>query len=145
MDIVQILMIVDIFSSFDPHISVLYRIFPYGFWVIIIVVLSLLGYVYWIRYNRFFILVTYFLDLIFSQNRQTFCIHLKGFSRLVIIIFIIIIRVNFLGLLPYRFSYRSHIVYSLIYGLPLWAILVISRLVNNWKVHHPFKALQGIW
>lgn len=126
-------MIVDIFSSFDPHIRILYRIFPQGFWIILIVVLFLVGYIYWIRFNRIFIIVTYFLDLIFSQNSRTFCIHLKGFSRVVIIIFIIIIRVNFLGLLPYRFRYRRHIVYRLIYGLPLWLMLVASRLINNWK------------
>ena len=38
-----------------------------------------------------------------------------------------------MGLLPYSFRYSSHIVFSLIFGLPLWLSLIMSRFNNSPK------------
>lgn len=76
-------------------------------------------------------LISYPLDIIYRQSLRTFSHRLKGFRSLVISIFILLIVVNLLGLLPYRFRYRSHMVFRLIFGLPLWFRLIISRFLNS--------------
>jgi ATP synthase subunit 6 len=42
-----------------------------------------------------------------------------------------LIFINLIGLLPYRFAYSRHIVFRLIFGLPLWFSLVLSRFINS--------------
>ena len=46
-------------------------------------------------------------------------------------LFVIFILTNFMGLLPYSFSYSSHIVFRLIFGLLLWLSLVVSSFFNS--------------
>lgn len=65
------------------------------------------------------------------QSIRTFSTHIKGFSTVVVSIFIIFILINFIGLLPYSFNYSRHIVFRLIFGLPLWLSLVMSRFFNS--------------
>lgn len=65
------------------------------------------------------------------QSLRTFSTHIKGFSSIVVSLFVILIIINFLGLLPYGFSYSRHMVFSLIFGLPLWLSLIMSRFMNS--------------
>jgi len=123
-------MILDIFSNFDPFINLSFSVFPF-FWILIIFRLFIIRSTYWMCYNYFSWILAYPLDIINTQSVRTLCRHIKGFSGIVVPLFVIFILTNFIGLLPYSFSYSSHIVFSLIFGLLLWLSLVISRFFNS--------------
>ena len=75
--------------------------------------------------------MSYPLDIIYTQSARTFSHHLKGFTSIVVGLFVILILINLIGLLPYRFRYSSHIVFRLMFGLPLWFSLLLSRFINS--------------
>jgi len=122
---------VDIFSSFDPFINSSFQIFPVLFWRFTIFRLVMVRASYWISYGRIRWIIRYPLDIINMQSLRTFSTHIKGFSSIVVSLFVILIIINFLGLLPYGFSYSRHMVFSLIFGLPLWLSLIMSRFMNS--------------
>lgn len=55
-------------------------------------------------------------------------------------LFVTIFFVNMTGLVPYVISVRSHIVFSLCFGLSFWLSLVLSRLVAG-KLHTSMSKL----
>ena len=124
-------MIVDIFSSFDPFINSSFQTFPFLFWFFTIFSLFLVRSGFWISYGRVMWIMSYPLDIMNVQSLRTFSLHIKGFTSIVVSLFIILIVINLIGLLPYRFSYSSHMVFRLIFGLPLWLSLIISSFMNS--------------
>ena len=124
-------MMVDIFSSFDPYINRSFQYFPFMFWVLVVFSMVLVRSRYWISINQVLWATRFPLDVINRQSLRTFSRHLKGFSRVVVRLFIILIIINLIGLLPYRFAYSSHKVFRLMFGIPLWLSLILSRLVNS--------------
>lgn len=70
---------------------------------------------------------------IVEQTQRTSGNNIKGFISIMPIIFLLIIIINFLGLIPYVFSTSSHLVITLSIGLPIWISLVLSSFVfNSW-------------
>jgi len=126
-------MIVDIFTSFDPCIYLDYKIFTFRFWVSILIRLLVIIERYWMSYNSLFWVIFRFLRIMSDQAGRTFSINLKGFRSLIISLFIIIILVNLISLMPYRFRFSSHLVFRLTYSLPLWMLLVISSISYSWR------------
>lgn len=61
----------------------------------------------------------YPLDIMNMQSMRTFSYHIKGFRSVIVRLFVILIFINLMGLLPYSFAYSSHIVFRLMFGLPL--------------------------
>lgn len=133
MNLVQILMMVDIFSSFDPYINMSFQSFSFVFWSFIGFRIILISITFWVSFNQIGWGLRYLLDVMNIQSSRTFSYHLKGFTSVVVALFVILIVINLIGLLPYRFRYSSHIVFSLIFGLPLWFSLLISRFINDPK------------
>nr|ALS46287.1 ATP synthase F0 subunit 6 [Glycera fallax] len=68
-----------------------------------------------------------------AQSTRTAGTHLKGFSNFITALFPMIITINLVGLLPYTFSFSSHLIFTFSLGLPLWLSLVISSATNNPK------------
>lgn len=124
-------MMVDIFSSFDPFINISFQIFPIFFWALILFCLFIVRRTYWMSFNYYNWVVSYILDIINTQSIRTFSRHIKGFRTIIVTIFCIFILINFLGLLPYSFRFSRHIVFSLIFGFPLWLSLVLSSFLNS--------------
>jgi F0F1-type ATP synthase membrane subunit a len=112
-------MIPDIFSSFDPT-SFNYFI-PLGplfisinFMFIIYALSSISGHT-----SRKLAIRTPVLEVIFTQLQRTAATNLKGIRAVVTSLFACIITINLLGLVPYRFSTSSHLIFTLSFGLPL--------------------------
>ena len=124
-------MMVDIFSSFDPFINLSFVGYPFIFWSFVIFSLVLVSGNFWLFQGRLLWMISYPLEIINTQSLRTFSFHIKGFSSIVVSLFVMFILVNFLGLLPYRFSYSRHMVFRLIFGLPLWLSLVVSSFINS--------------
>lgn len=83
--------------------------------------------------NRKLAISTPILEVIFSQLQRTTATNLKGVRAVVVSLFACIITVNLLGLVPYRFSTSSHLIFTLSFGLPLWLILIMSSMAWNIK------------
>lgn len=126
-------MIPDIFSSFDPYrfnsinpsISIFITI---NLLLIIIAQLS-----FWISHSRANSLMTPFILIINAQLTRTFINNLKGLRQVVTTLFFTIIIINLLGLIPYFFSTSRHLIFTLIFGLPLWLAIILSRFFKSIK------------
>lgn len=124
-------MIVDIFSSFDPQINSSASLSPSLFWLLSIISLTLIHASYWITPSSISWSLSYPLRIINTQSSRTSGHHLKGFPSFIVPLFFIIIRINFIGLLPYTFSPSRHLIFTLSLGLPLWLSLIISRAAHK--------------
>ena len=126
-------MIVDIFSSFDPYINIIYYATPFLFWGLRVFRFLFIRGSFWVSPGSLTLSISYFMDGMATQSTRTFLFHIKGFRSILISLFVIFIIINFLGLLPYRFSFSRHMVFSFIFGLPLWFSLIISSFINSPK------------
>nr|YP_009107127.1 ATP synthase F0 subunit 6 [Tylorrhynchus heterochaetus] len=68
------------------------------------------------------------INIMNSQSNRTSGKHIKGFNNILVALFTMIIMINLMGLLPAVFSYSSHLLFTLTFGLPLWLTLIISAI-----------------
>nr|YP_010448471.1 ATP synthase F0 subunit 6 [Codonobdella sp. B45A]QWT29633.1 ATP synthase F0 subunit 6 [Codonobdella sp. IK-2021]UTS56342.1 ATP synthase F0 subunit 6 [Codonobdella sp. B45A] len=127
-------MLMDIFSSFD--------IFEFnGFksispMIIMTLSMAMMMYMYsmiWMKKNK---VQTMFLSpksLILKQLNSTMLPNMGGIMSLVSTLFITIIMINILGLIPMTFSITSHLIMTVLIGLPMWMMIVSSSAMNNKK------------
>lgn len=124
-------MIPDIFSSFDPYrfnsINPSIRLFI----IINIILILSTQLTFWLASSRNRSIIAPFLLIITEQLSRTFISNLKGLSQTVATLFFSIIAINLLGLIPYFFSTSSHLIFTLIFGLPLWISIIMSRFVKS--------------
>nr|QHT64914.1 ATP synthase subunit 6 [Arichlidon gathofi] len=122
----------DIFSSFDPFTCAAFSSFsPLLFWLITFGSIVLVQSSYWITQSNLFWLLTLPTFTMFDQTKRTFGFNLKGFTIIMTPLFIVLISINFMGLLPYVFSFSSHLLFTLSLGLPLWLSLIMSGLFHS--------------
>jgi len=124
----------DIFSSFDPAINVFFSFSSLLFWLFNFLLVFILHPVFWVGVGRSFWRMSFPVGLMYEQSARTFRVNLKGFSSLLVSLFVLIIFVNFGGILPYVFSVSSHLLFTLILGLPMWVGLILSGLVYSVSV-----------
>lgn len=128
----QVLMILDIFSSFDPGTNRLNNLLsPLLFWLISCASIILFFLNIWITPSNLTLGLNSIIVVINEQGSRTHGIHIKGFNRFIVALFIIIININLIGLLPAVFSYSRHLLFTLRFGLPLWLSLIISAISFN--------------
>lgn len=126
-------MIPDIFSSFDPY---LFKSFiPTTSFILIInliIINLIISHIHSFRF-RLISIKTDIKEVIFAQLLRTYSSNLKGLSSIISPLFIFIILINLLGMTPYLFRLRSHLIITFSFGLPLWLRLVISSFSLNTK------------
>lgn len=128
----QVLMILDIFSSFDPGInSVNNYLSPLAFWFISCSSIIIFSINIWITPSNLSLSFYAIIKVINDQGNRTHGLHIKGFNRFIVALFIIIININLIGLLPAVFSYSRHLLFTLRFGLPLWLSLIISAALYS--------------
>nr|NP_009245.1 ATP synthase F0 subunit 6 [Platynereis dumerilii]AAF02681.1 ATP synthase subunit 6 [Platynereis dumerilii] len=133
-------MMLDIFSSFDPGINIINNYMsPLAFWIITSSSIILYSTALWTTPNSFFTSMGALLSTMNDQGNQTHGKHIKGFNSFIVALFIIIINMNLMGLLPAVFSYSSHLLFTLSFGLPLWLALIMSAIVFN-----PYSWVAGL-
>nr|AUW35239.1 ATP synthase F0 subunit 6 [Dinophilus gyrociliatus] len=123
-------MLMDIFSSFDPNISSLSHMSILPLMLMTTPFLLML-------YKNNLSLNSFSMNSILSiMNEQTGRTNSKMILTSSIIfssLFLTIIVVNLLGMVPYFFSFTSHLFFSLSLGLPLWLALLISSAIYKPK------------
>nr|AVW86106.1 ATP synthase F0 subunit 6 [Lepidonotopodium sp. YZ-2018] len=124
-------MMTDIFSSFDPASCNMFSSFsPSLFWLLTLTSISLIHPAFWLSQNQLSWLLNNPMSVMANQSTRTFSVHLKGFSSLLTALFIMLILINLMGLLPYMFSSSSHLILTLVLGLPLWLSFILSALTH---------------
>lgn len=126
-------MMIDIFSSFDPAINLIFSSSSVFFWVLNFFIVILFYPVFWLGPNRIFWFVSLPLNIIYEQCVRTFRVHLKGFPSILVSLFVLLIFTNFSGILPYVFSLSSHLLFTLVLGLPLWLGLILSGVFYSFR------------
>nr|QHT64893.1 ATP synthase subunit 6 [Alitta succinea] len=125
-------MMLDIFSSFDPGVNMINNYStPLMFWAIIAVSISMFTLSMWITPSSAMIVTFNTMKVMNDQGTRTHGVHIKGFNSLLVALFMTIININLMGLLPSVFSYSSHLLFTLSFGLPLWLALIMSAIVFN--------------
>nr|YP_010502217.1 ATP synthase F0 subunit 6 [Leocrates chinensis]UXC96462.1 ATP synthase F0 subunit 6 [Leocrates chinensis] len=85
---------------------------------------------FWLSPSMYMITSTYPIDIMNSQSNRTLGSTLKGFSNMITALFILIMSTNLMGLIPYSFSFSSHLLMTLTLGLPLWLSLIASAVTH---------------
>nr|QXF29938.1 ATP synthase subunit 6 [Chloeia pocicola] len=125
-------MMLDLFSSFDPHTYTLFSSYsPSLFWLMNLSLLMISSAMFWARPNWTFWLFHTLLDVMVSQVSRTFGRHITSTTSLVAPLFVMLIMMNFMGLLPYVFSSTSHLLFTISFGLPMWMALILSSIMNS--------------
>jgi len=126
-------MLTDIFSSFDPIINYSFYFNRLRFWALTLSSLLLINSSYWITPSRASFLPSPIITIIYTQSSRTAGHNLKGFNNILTPLFLLIITVNLTGLIPYRFSTSSHLIFTIRFGFPLWGALILSSLFYSFK------------
>nr|WBQ42662.1 ATP synthase F0 subunit 6 [Nectoneanthes oxypoda] len=125
-------MMLDIFSSFDPGVNMVNSyLSPILFWFMTSITICMFTITMWTTPSSMNILMFNTMKIMNEQGTRTHGIHLKGFNSFLVALFIMIININLMGLLPAVFSYSSHLLFTLSFGLPLWLALIMSAIVFN--------------
>lgn len=129
----QILMILDIFSSFDPYIYYSAFLSNTLFWFMSLLLIIMIIQYFFLQPSPSLNLFLSAKSIISQQTSRTLGSNIKGFISIIPLIFIIIIIINLLGLLPYVFRISRHLVITLSLGIPIWISLIISSFsYNTW-------------
>lgn len=125
-------MILDIFSSFDPALSSVYNnTFRLIFWLRTLFSILLTLSNYWLCPSYISTITHIPISFIFTQVSQTIGNHLKGFTQLISPLFLYVLITNITGILPYTFSLRRHLFFSLSLALPMWIAIIYSSLTHS--------------
>nr|ALQ78782.1 ATP synthase F0 subunit 6 [Glycera dibranchiata] len=103
------------------------------FWILSFITIMLIHSTFWLSPSPIMWTFSFPLEIMSSQTNRTSGSHIKGFSSFITSLFMLIIMINFMGLLPYTFSFSSHLIFTLSFGIPLWLSLIISSMVYNPK------------
>uniref|UniRef100_UPI0030E5E115 ATP synthase F0 subunit 6 n=1 Tax=Antonbruunia milenae TaxID=3053535 RepID=UPI0030E5E115 len=129
----------DIFSSFDPCIYFMGDKLSLGFWGLSVVPILLMSSSFWLNPNQSFWGSSLLIETMYSQSMRTSGKYIKGFSNLIMGVFFFTISMNLYGLVPYVFSFSSHLLMTLSLGLPLWLSIIFSSYKNS-----PFHFTSGL-
>ena len=127
-------MLIDIFSSFD--IFEFNGISCISSNIIIVISLLIIRFIYrniWTKKNHLLILINKPKSIIFNQLKSTNIPKISGIINLITLLFLIIIIINIMGLTPISFRIRSHLIFTVRIGLPIWIIIIFSRIIYNKK------------
>ena len=84
--------------------------------------------IYYYGLGRIESMFSFLISLMTDLVKDTKLGILGGSHVLLSTLFIVLLFTNELGLLPYCFRIRSHLVFSMSFGLSIWGGLVLSRL-----------------
>lgn len=123
-------MISNLFSIFDPSTSLG---LPLN-WLATIVGLIFLPFGFWVTPNRYSLFTSRTLRTLHQEFSTLLGANIKtGHTLLFITFFVYIVFNNLLGLVPYIFTSRSHLVITLALSLPMWVGIMIYGWFNHTK------------
>ena len=118
-------MIADVFTALDGN--------RWGFWLLPAPVVAWLTAGYWAQSSNLNSITAPIEVIINDQAGRTKGSYVGGFNSFVVGIFILILLINWGGLIPYVFSVSSHLLFTLPLALCGWIALITSGWSFNTK------------
>jgi len=119
-------MIINLFSVFDPSISVFNTS-----WVLFFIFILIFPIILWLLNNPLILIYKKVTSVFKKEVRFAFKRKEKGLEAIILTLFILIIIINVIALYPQVFSLTSHITFNLPISLTLWIRLVTFGWVRN--------------
>nr|UPL65911.1 ATPase subunit 6 [Pilophorus typicus] len=120
-------MMTNLFSSFDPASSMNLSLN----WVSTIMGLMIMPSMFWIIPSQTQIMLNMIINQLYMEMKTLLGKNSKGFTLLIISMFMFILTNNMMGLLPYIFTSSSHLSYTLTLALPLWMSIMMFGWINK--------------
>lgn len=120
-------MITNLFSTFDPATNITISLN----WIRTFLGIIIIPRLFWITPTRINILINIILKTLYNEFKILLGVKSQGINLIIISLFIFILINNIIGLLPYIFTRRSHISYTLSIALPLWIRIIIYGWANK--------------
>lgn len=128
-DLVYYNMLINIFSNFDP---IWFNLCYKNFVLITLIIFTLIS-IFWVSHRK--IILSIILPIKFIE-RQLNIVKLKSIKNLqltIVSIFLFLIYINVIGMAPYSFRVRSHIIFTLSLSIPIWILLIIRSIIHSIK------------
>lgn len=143
----KLIMLVDIFSSFDDlnftFFSLSFLVWG-GCWIFLLITIR----AFWFSLDKVNLTFLLFSDFFYSMSISTNARNLQGYISLLISLFVILIISNLSGLIPYFFSTTAHLVCTLSISIPIWLVAIISAFYRSpaaWSAHYVrFQSAIGL-
>nr|AYW52379.1 ATP synthase F0 subunit 6 [Staphylininae sp. 1 ACP-2013] len=119
-------MMTNLFSSFDPSLSLLSLN-----WLSTMLGILFIPSMFWLIPSRWNLMWIKMMDLIHNEFKILLKNSAKGSTLIFASLFSFIMLNNFLGLFPYIFTSTSHLILTLGLALPLW----MSFMIYGWTNH----------
>lgn len=120
-------MITNLFSTFDPATRTNLSLN----WIRTFIGLIILPSIYWILPNRINILIQRLCIRLYNEFKILLGRKSYEINLIIIRLFIFILFNNIIGLLPYIFTRRRHLTFTLTLALPLWLRLILFGWINK--------------
>jgi len=131
-------MITNLFSVFDPSISVLNTA-----WLLFFIFLLMFPLSIWILNNSSVLIYKKIIITFKKEVRFAFKTKEKGLELIIMTLFILIIMINVIALYPQVFSLTSHITFNLPLSLTFWLRLIIFGWIKNTNIMLSHLVPQG--
>lgn len=123
----------NLFSSFDPILSNTIILFG-GNWLSLCIPIMLLFQPYWCLNSQILITIYVLVDMLRVELSAVFGPgNIQGNIYLFSCVFLYILYTNTIGLVPYIFTGRSHLVYTLSLALPMWLGTMLWAIINQYN------------
>lgn len=120
-------MIANLFSTFDPATRIKISLN----WSRSLIGIIILPSIYWILPNRIYTINSILYKILYNEFKILLGNKSTGINIIIIRIFIYILYNNIMGLLPYIFTRRRHLVFTIRIALPIWIGLMLFGWINK--------------
>nr|YP_009024138.1 ATP synthase F0 subunit 6 [Whitmania laevis]AGL34594.1 ATP synthase F0 subunit 6 [Whitmania laevis] len=130
-------MCLDVFSIFDVYEfnSMMYdkRMVTVFMVLVPLILCAFLMITLWSFNFSFISVMKKIIKIMSDQCNRSTSYMLKGYSIIIISLFLVLISVNLFGLVSFSFSTSSHLLFTLMVGLPLWMSMILSGFMFSSK------------
>lgn len=123
-------MITNLFSTFDPATNLKLSINWLRTFIIIIIIPS----IYWIIPGRQHLFYQKIIIHLYNEFKTLLGKPNQKFNLILVRLFTFILMNNIIGLLPYIFTRRRHLSYTLSLALPIWMRIILFGWTNKSKI-----------
>nr|QKK69289.1 ATP synthase F0 subunit 6 [Anterhynchium (Dirhynchium) sp. QHZ-2020] len=120
-------MLSNLFSIFDPNSSMNLSMN----WLSLIIPFMLFPKMYWFKQNKMFSLIKMILMFLFNETNKLIKKNNHNNIMIFIMIFFLLITMNFIGLFPYIFTPTSHLIITLPLSLSIWMSIMLFGWFNK--------------